>query len=62
MAELTITIDGRIVSCTEGMSVLEAAAAAEIYIPRLCHNPDLPCARVVILAESVHHGYIVLSG
>ena len=62
MAELTITIDGRIVSCTEGMSVLEAAAAAEIYIPRLCHHPDLPCARDVILAESVHQGELVLSG
>ena len=62
MAELNITIDGRIVSCTEGMTVLEAATTAEIYIPRLCHHPDLPCARDVILAESVHQGELVLSG
>jgi len=62
MAELTITIDGRSVACAEGMTVLDAADAAEIYIPRLCHHPDLPCAREVVLAQSVHQGVQVMTG
>ena len=37
-----LTIDGREVSVQEGTSVLEAALRNGIYIPHLCHHPDLP--------------------
>lgn len=40
--ELTIVFDGREVHCPEGVSILEAADSAGIYIPRLCYHPDLP--------------------
>ena len=40
MAE--ITIDGTKISVPDGMNVLEGALQAGIYIPHLCHHPDLP--------------------
>ncbi|MCR5220533.1 MAG: (2Fe-2S)-binding protein, partial [bacterium] len=39
---VTITIDGRTLCVEEGMNVLEAALQNGIYIPHLCHHPDLP--------------------
>jgi predicted molibdopterin-dependent oxidoreductase YjgC len=38
---LTLTINGQEVKATQGMTVLEAALAADIYIPTLCYHPDL---------------------
>jgi [NiFe] hydrogenase diaphorase moiety small subunit len=35
------TIDGIEIDFLEGQSVIEACDAAGIYIPRLCHHPDL---------------------
>lgn len=40
--EAVITIDNHEVHCQEGTSILSAADAAGIYIPRLCYHPDLP--------------------
>ncbi len=40
--KLTITIDNIEIQSREGISVLEAADQAGIYIPRLCFHPDLP--------------------
>lgn len=39
--QLTLTIDGQKTTAEPGMTILEAAAAAGIYIPHLCHHPDL---------------------
>ncbi|MBN2567803.1 MAG: (2Fe-2S)-binding protein [Deltaproteobacteria bacterium] len=39
--EITISIDNRGIQSREGISILEAADQAGIYIPRLCHYPDL---------------------
>ena len=50
----TLTIDGRPVEYSEGQTILEAADAAGIYIPRLCHHPDLPPVRDVIWDNSIH--------
>ncbi len=36
-----LIIDGKEVRATDGMSVLEAALGAGIYIPTLCYDPDL---------------------
>lgn len=39
---VTIEIDGRQLTVPEGMNLLEAALQNGIYIPHLCHHPDLP--------------------
>jgi formate dehydrogenase major subunit len=41
MKQITLTIDGLEVTTSEGSSVLEVALENEIYIPHLCHHPDL---------------------
>ena len=41
MDVVTLTIDGAEVNATRGVTVLEAAQKAGIYIPRLCYHPDL---------------------
>jgi len=38
---ITLNINGQEVKAREGMSVLEVAQAADIYIPTLCSDPDL---------------------
>jgi|APSaa5957512576_1039674.scaffolds.fasta_scaffold00143_7 formate dehydrogenase (NADP+) alpha subunit len=39
--KISFTIDGQEIFATEGMSVLDAALENNIYIPNLCHHPDL---------------------
>lgn len=41
IAEITLTIDGKHVEAKKGMTVLEAAKEAGIYIPTLCYHPAL---------------------
>ena len=41
MAQIRLTIDGIGIEAKEGVSVLEAARGAGIYIPNLCADPDL---------------------
>ena len=41
MSDLRMQIDGREVLATEGMTVLEAATAAGIQIPTICHHERL---------------------
>ena len=41
METITLSIDGRDVEAPRECTVLEAAHAAGIYIPTLCHDPDL---------------------
>jgi len=41
MGEITLTIDGKRVTCDEDRTVLEAALDADIYIPNLCYHPLL---------------------
>ncbi len=38
---IKLTIDGQEVEARQGMTVLEAAQSADIYIPTLCADPDL---------------------
>ena len=40
-SEINIQIDGKGVKATEGMTVLEAAQSADIFIPTLCHHEKL---------------------
>lgn len=39
---ITASIDGRQVEVAPGTTILEAARAAGVRIPTLCHHPDLP--------------------
>jgi formate dehydrogenase alpha subunit len=41
LGTVTLTIDGIKVEVPEGTTVLEAAQKAEVYIPTLCHDPEL---------------------
>ncbi len=41
MSEILLQIDGREVEAREGMTVLEAAQSAGIFIPTLCHHKKL---------------------
>jgi NADPH-dependent glutamate synthase beta subunit-like oxidoreductase/ferredoxin len=41
---IALTIDGKAIETKEGTTVLEAALEGGIYIPHLCHHPDLPPA------------------
>lgn len=56
MAAVNLTIDGKPVSAPEDATILEAARQADIYIPTLCHHPDLPSAKGKTPAEAVFHG------
>lgn len=38
---VTLTIDGKTVTAPDGATVLDAALAAGIDVPRLCHHPEL---------------------
>ena len=41
MDKITLTIDDKQVEAKAGMTVLEAAKEAGIYIPTLCYHPSL---------------------
>jgi formate dehydrogenase (NADP+) beta subunit len=59
LAFIALNIDGHDIEALRGMSVLDAALAAGIYIPHLCHHPDLPsintCGLCVVEAEAVEN-------
>jgi len=52
---VTLTINGRRVVAEEGSTILEAARGAGIFIPTLCHHPDLTnvgaCRMCVVSVE-----------
>ena len=41
MSIIKLNIDDQDIEIQEGRSVLEAALDSGIYIPHLCHHPDL---------------------
>lgn len=41
MREILLQIDGKEIKAMEGMTVLEAAQSADIFIPTLCHHEKL---------------------
>ena len=46
MDKVTLTIDGAEVVTDKGTTILQAALQNDIYIPYLCHHPDLKPAGV----------------
>lgn len=41
MGELVLSINGKEITAREGQTILEVALGNRIYIPHLCHHPDL---------------------
>ncbi|UCD93628.1 MAG: FAD-dependent oxidoreductase [Candidatus Zixiibacteriota bacterium] len=62
MAEITFTIDGKPVDCPSGSTILAAADAAGIYIPRMCYHPDLSFVGDVIWADAVYQVETTIAG
>jgi len=56
MTTVTLTIDGQSIEVSAGATILEAARQANIYIPTLCHHPDLPPAKGSAAAGAVFQG------
>ncbi len=57
-----LTIDGQRVECSGERTILQAADAAGIYIPRLCAHPDLVSATKVELSKSIWQGPTQITG
>jgi NADPH-dependent glutamate synthase beta subunit-like oxidoreductase len=62
MAEISFTIDGKSVDCPPGITILTAADAAGIYIPRLCYHPDLSPVDDVIWADAIYQAGTKIAG
>ena len=56
MDTVTLLINGTKVEAAKGMSILEAARKAEIYVPSLCYHPDLPLSRRTKAVNHVYRG------
>ncbi|UCG03139.1 MAG: FAD-dependent oxidoreductase [Candidatus Heimdallarchaeota archaeon] len=52
----SITINDTKIETKKGITILEAAQAADIYIPRLCSHPDLPPSQDLKSVESIYQG------
>ncbi len=60
--KITFKIDGHTVQAEEGMNILEAAQANNIYIPHLCNHPDLiPVGACRMCGVEVDGGKMVMS-
>lgn len=55
-AVLSITINGDSYKVERGATIISAAAANGIYIPALCHHPDLPPISTLTLVSHVFRG------
>ncbi|HEX5337888.1 MAG TPA: 2Fe-2S iron-sulfur cluster-binding protein [Gallionella sp.] len=62
VAANTITIDGQEIPFTEGQTIMDAALAADVYIPHLCHRPGLSPHGSCKLCTVVIEGRSVPSG
>ena len=56
MNSVSLTIDGKEARTEQGTTVLEAAQRLGIYIPALCHHPDLPPAPKMKIDGQIYRG------
>ncbi len=65
MKEVPVNIDGKVVMAKEGMTILEAAQSAGIFIPRICYHEKLipygGCRLCIVEAESKGRTKLVVS-
>ena len=59
---ITLNIDDTEVRTKAGVTVLEAALGANIYIPHLCFRPGLPSSREAKAAKFVYQGTRLMKG
>jgi formate dehydrogenase beta subunit len=60
MSLIAFSIDGQTVKAEASATILEAARKAGIYIPSLCHHPDLPKMAGLLPAAVVWQGQLRL--
>ncbi len=53
---VALTIDGRDIAVPAGTTIREAARRLGIYVPVLCHHPDLPPAEGAAPSEALYRG------
>jgi NADPH-dependent glutamate synthase beta subunit-like oxidoreductase len=56
MESITAIVNNANIEAKKGITILEAAQAADIYIPRLCTHPDLSPAKGMKPVDSVYRG------
>lgn len=56
MGDVRLTINGQAIQVAQGATILDAARAAGIFIPTLCHHPDLPTAEGIGAARAIYQG------
>jgi bidirectional [NiFe] hydrogenase diaphorase subunit len=65
MNDILLQIDGKQVKAAEGMTILEAAQSAGIFIPKLCHHEKLVsfggCRLCIVEAGSGNSAKLVVS-
>jgi formate dehydrogenase beta subunit len=61
MGDVTLTINDTTVTVSEGSTILEAAAAADVYVPTLCYHPSLPTSKGLEPKDFVFRGEDKLS-
>ncbi len=54
--DIALTIDGQKIKAKQGQTVLDVALSSGIYIPHLCHHPDLPSFREVAPLDECYRG------
>lgn len=65
MSDVRLQIDGKMITAKEGMTLLQAAQSAGIYIPTLCHHEKLEpyggCRICIVEAEAAGAKRLVVS-
>jgi len=61
MDSVTLTIDGVTITTTKGTTILQAALDNDIYIPHLCHHPDLDPVGICRVCVVDINGKMVIS-
>ncbi len=56
MNTVSLSIDGQPAEVAAGTTILDSAGSLNIYIPRLCHHPDLPPAKGSQSARNIFQG------
>jgi len=62
MNSVSLTLDGKKVQTEQGTTLLEAAQGLGIYIPALCHHPDLPPAPRMKIDGQIYRGGALIQG
>ena len=53
---IEVTIDGRTYSVDESRTIMEVAYKHGVYIPAVCHHPDLPPYQNIATVDRVYRG------